>query len=190
MGSGEITFFAILSFVFSSFAYVPYIRGVLASTTKPTLSTWISWGLMDLAILGGMIQSGTIAWQMVSYVIGVGLVIAVCLYKGAVLGWHKLDTQCVSIVAAAVVLWLATGSPEVAIVLGLVAAVFGSIPMITNLINGHGKESLPAWSLVFAGGICGVLAIPSYTIASALTPVVFVIIQGVVIGLILTRQRG
>jgi hypothetical protein len=51
MGSGEITFFAILSFVFSSFAYVPYIRGVLASTTKPTLSTWISWGLMDLAIL-------------------------------------------------------------------------------------------------------------------------------------------
>ena len=178
------TIFAVLAFVLSAFAYIPYVQGVLKSETRPTVSTWISWGLMDAAALAGMIAAGEMAWQMVAYVVGVAFVLAASFYKHAALGWKRLDSLCIGIVSLAIIGWLASGDPNVAIVLSLVAAVVGSIPMAVNSAQDPHNEPLLPWVFVLAGGICGVLAINSWTVAGAGTPVVFAGVQAIFVILI------
>jgi len=184
MGSSQ---FAILSFVFSAFAYIPYVRGVFKSKTRPTISTWISWCLMDGVVLAGMVAQHQIAWQMIAYVLGCLAVISASLYCNATLGWKNLDTYCVGIVAVAVCSWAITGDPDLAIVFSLVAAIVGSVPMMVNSWKDPANEMLMPWLFIMAGGICGVLAITEYTIAGAATQWVFLAVQVIFVALI-TRK--
>ncbi len=180
------SFFAVLAFVFSALSYIWFISGVLTSKTRPTISSWISWGLMDATVLAGMVAQHEIAWQMVAYVLGVGAVISASLWKKASVGWTMMDTICVTIVMASIAGWVFTGDADMAIVLGLVAAVVGSIPMIVNTWKNPANELLLPWLFILAGGISGVLAITNWSIAGAATPVVFATVQ---VGFVLLIAR-
>lgn len=180
------TLFAILSVGFSAAAYVFYTRSVLRSA-RPTLSAWISWGLMDGAILAAMIVAGEIAWQMVAYVIGVCVVLAASIYKKAALDWKRLDTYCLVIVVIAVTLWAISGDPNIAIILSLVAITVGCIPLIANVWKDPSREPLLPWLLITIGGFFGVLAIREWNIAAALTPVWFLALMGFFVWLLVRK---
>lgn len=172
-----LSIFATLSFIFSTLAYVPYTISTLTSSTRPTLSTWLSWWIMDVAILAGMFVKGAVALQMLAYVIGCAFVIGACLWRGANVGWTKVDTICMVFVLIAIVLWALSGDANFAIVLSLSAVLIGCVPMLKNILKDPAREPLFPWILVMVGGLFGIAAIPQWTIANALTPVVFAIIQ-------------
>jgi hypothetical protein len=176
--------FAILSFLFSAGAYVPYVKAVLVSNARPTISTWISWGVMDAALLAGMIAADEMAWQLVSYIGGVGFVIAASVYKGATLGWTRLDSVCISLVFMAVGLWTLSGNPNIAIMTSAIATTIGTIPMVRNIWHNPTREPILPWILVVIGGGFGVSAVRSWTIAAALGPVCFFILQIIIVVLI------
>jgi hypothetical protein len=184
---GSLSIFDILAFVFSVAAYFPYTKAVLSSKAQPTISSWISWLIMDSAILAGMLAQHTIAWQMVAYIIGVGFVIGASLWKRATIGLTRLDSFCLSVVLIAVLLWALSGDPDIAIMLSLVALIVGTIPMIVNVWRNPSREPLLPWILFLAGGVCGVFAIPLWNIAAALTPFVFLILQ-ITIVLLVSRK--
>lgn len=170
-------------------AYVFYASAVLHSA-RPTLSAWISWGLMDGAILAAMICAGEIAWQMVAYVIGVVVVLAVSIYKKAILDWKRLDTYCMAIVVIAVALWAISGNPNIAIILSLVAITVGCIPLIANVWKDPSREPLLPWLLITIGGIFGVLAIREWNIAAALTPVWFFALMSLFVLLLMRKPNS
>lgn len=182
--------FTILSSIFVVLFYVPYVLAIISGEAKPTLSTWISWFLMDSAIFAGMIAANDIAYQMVAYIAGTTLVLGLSAYRRASLGWKTLDTVCVFIVVLAVGLWVYTGDPNLAIIFSLVAIVVGTVPMLSNLIKDPTVEPMLPWILVSIGGTFGLLAIPSWTIAGALTQIVFFLLQSVVLALMLRRFMG
>lgn len=191
--------FASLAFLFSVVAYVPYARSVIVSDTKPTISAWASWWLMDAAILGGMIAANEIAWQMVAYIVGIAFVIGACVYKIFVIGgaeqkeegtgWTRLDSFCLAIVVIAIGLWVISGNPNIAIVLSLVAITIGTVPMLANIWHHPEREPLLPWVLWLVGGTFGVLAIPVWNIAGALTPIWFLVLQALVVLLVSRKLR-
>ena len=130
-----LSIFATLSFVFSVAAYVPYTKATLASTAKPTLSAWLSWWIMDIAILAGMFAKNAVAVQMVAYVVGCAFVIGACLWRNADLGWKRLDSVCMGLVVLAIALWALSGDANFAIVMSLIAVIVGSIPMLINILK-------------------------------------------------------
>ena len=163
--------FAALSFVVSASTYFFYVRAILESSARPTLSVWIGWLIPDATILAGMLAQKKIAWQLVAYTAGCTIVILVCLWKGAAVGWKWLDTTCVGIIILATVLWAISGDPNIAITLSLIATTIGCIPMVPNVWKDPRREPLLPWCLVTTGGIFGVAAIPAMTIGDALAPV-------------------
>ncbi len=181
--------FAVLSFVFSVAAYVPYTRAVLYSSAKPTLSTWLSWWIMDFAILAGMFAKHAVAMQMIAYVVGCAFVIGACFWRKAILGWTRLDSICMLLVVCAIVLWALSGDANFAIVMSLIAMCIGTVPMLVNVSHAPAREPFLPWILVLIGGLFGVAAIPKWTIAAALTPVVFAIVQVAFVLLISRKFR-
>lgn len=176
--------FAALAFLLSAAAYIPYTASVLSGDAHPTISSWVSWGVTDAAILIGMIVAGEMAWQMVAYITGVVVVITTSVWKGAAMGWTRIDYTCLAIVVIAIALWEISKKPNILIVLCLVAITIGTIPTIINAWTNPGHEPLLPWLLIAAGGACGVLAVKKWNIAGALTPVWFLALQATVLFLI------
>jgi hypothetical protein len=161
------------AFLFSAALYLPYIQAIRASNARPTISAWITWMAIDAAVLAGMLSQHTIAWQIVAYLIGGSAVVGVSIWKGAAMGWQTIDTVCLLFVALALALWGFSENANLAIILSLVACFVGTIPMWRHLWYGIAQEPLLPWLLALVGGTCGVLGIPEWNIASALTPIVF-----------------
>ena len=181
------TCFAALAFLFSLAAYAPYAWEVFKNRAHPTLSSWISWLAMNVVILAGMLAQGTIAWQMVAYILGISLIIVMSLWKKIPLGWKRLDTFCVVSVGIAIVLWISTENPNTAIVISVAADCVGTVPMLVNIWHKPEREPYLPWILTIIGGGFGVLAIQKMSIADALTPIVFFALQALIV-LFLTRK--
>lgn len=176
-----------LSLAFTGLAYVFYVRAILKSDTRPTISSWVSWLLMDAAIFAAMKQSGTFSVQMLTFVVGSAVVISVCLIKQASVGWRRLDTICVGIVALAMVMWAATGSAKLAILLSIVAAVVGSIPMLINTWKEPHNEALTPWVFVLIGTTCALFGLDVWTFESSSAQFTFVVLQVIFLGLIVRK---
>lgn len=169
--------FAFLAFLFSAATYVFYIRAIRASSARPTISSWISWWIMDIPILAAMVAANAVALQMVAYVIGTAIVITFTLWRGALIGWTRLDSFCVATVLVAVGLWVASGNPSVAVILSVTASIISSVPTAVNVWRDPGREPFLPWLLLVAGSAFGILAIEVWNIVGALTPIVFCAVQ-------------
>lgn|GEM_PF-1161833 len=187
METGSVTVYDLLAFGFSAAAYVPYVRGILKRTTLPTMSSWISWLIMDTAILVAALAKHELPYQLTAYIVGCVVVIGTNLYVKASLGWTKLDSFCVGLVILAAVLWSQSGDPNVAIVLSLTAMFVGSISMCINDWADPHRESSLAWLCNLGGAIFGVCAIKNWTIAGALSPVFFLTLS-IVFNIVIQRQ--
>ena len=177
--------FSSLSFLFSLACYVPYVKSVLTDKDiHPTLSSWLSWLATDIAVLAGIMAAGEMAWQMVAYILGCLFVIAASVYRGAAVGWTRFDSICFGIVIVACLLWYLSGDPNVGIVTNIVAVLFGTTPVLRNLWRDPKREPFLSWILVGIGGMFGALAVPEWNIAGALAPVVYLVLQVLIILLI------
>lgn len=167
----------VLSLIFTALAYVYYVRAILKSVTRPTVSSWISWLMMDMAIFAAMLTEGIFSVQMATFVGGSIVVLIVCLFKKASVGWRMLDTICVAIVVAAVSLWALSGSATIAILMSLVAAIVGSIPMLVNTWQNPENETMAPWMTVFVGTIFALCALDSWTLVSSSAGFTFAALQ-------------
>lgn len=154
---------------------------VIAGRAHPTLSTWIAWGIMDVAILVGMILAGEIAWQVVAYVVGVAVVFTASAWKGASVGWTLLDLGCLAVVALAVIFYLLSKKPAVLIIISLIGMTIGTIPTIVSMWNDPMREPLLPWLLFMAGGICGMLAVKEWRSIALASPTCFLVLQVLVL---------
>lgn len=171
--------FSFLAFAFSFADYVAYI-GCLARNKdiRPTISSWISWFVMDAAILAGIIAAGETAWQIAACTVGAFCVIATILLKRTfTMNWTKLDFFCFGTVLFSAIVWIVSGNPNFGIVINVMAVTIGTIPMYRNLLKDPSIEPLLPWALVSIGGIFGILAIESWNLAAALAPVCFLSLQ-------------
>lgn len=200
------TFCALLSFLFTAIAFIPYvvetwkIRG--RNEVRPAISGFTCWMLSDAAIFAAMIASDAISWQMVPYVFGALLVIVLSLRKNlkiahargevvswrdAFMDWNHEDTICVLLVAAAVVVWGIKHDPNYAIYLTIFSTVIGTWAVARPLAHDPYRESLLAWGGFLAGGLFGVAAIPEWSIVGAVPPILFVGVQGTIVLLAVRR---
>ncbi len=179
---------AMIAFILSLIAYVPYFYLILKNRTRPSLSSWISWCAVDLVLLVGMLSAGTIAWQLVAYVIGcLSIIGAMFFTKTFEIVWSRVDTACLFMVVLAILFWVLSGDLHATIVFSLLAVTVGSVPTYIKLWKNPDSEPLSSWALTWSGGVFGMFAIQTWDIVSALTPVWFFCLQSFVCLLILRR---
>lgn len=97
------TILGYLSFALSASAYIPYWWNIYRHGAQPTLSSWISWFLLDATITANLFSAGQMPWQMVAFTIGGGITFVIALMKKSDLSWGKMDTWCVALVALSLV---------------------------------------------------------------------------------------
>lgn len=196
--------FALVSGIISLAAYGLYIYTIWFGDTRPSKSSWwiltVVWSVLLLSSIS-LSSEGTLVekfqtlpggWLSLSYILG-SLIIAIStIWRGASEKWGTLDYWCAGSALLALILYFVIHEPFWALVLSLVADVFGIIPTIKNAYVHPDKEDITAWTLESIASIIGLLAITgwfaSYESISQWSPVVYLVIVNVIITLLICRK--
>jgi len=166
--------------------FIPYIRAVVAGTTKPAKASWVIWASLDSITLVGMCVQHSVNGQIIGAVAGAWIVVAVALKYGTP-GWTKLDKFCLAGAILGIVLWMAFSNPTLGIVTSVSVVFLGSIPTFVSAWNDPSKEDKTGWTIFFVSCVCAVLAIPRWTFKDASQPITFYSIETIMMYLLYVR---
>lgn len=163
--------------------FFPYIRAILRGEAKPAKASWLIWASLDTITLAGMVAKGTLNGQIVGAVLGAWIVVVLALMKGTP-GWTKLDKMCLSGAILGIALWMIFSDPVLGIMTSLSVVLIGSFPTFASASRDPSQENRSAWTLFWISCVLAVIAIPSWTLADAAQPIVFTIIESVMMYLL------
>lgn len=169
-------------------AYVPYVSAIIRKESTPTKATWLIWASLDTIVFIGMLFKGTASGQILGAVLG-SWVVAILALKYGASGWTKLDKFCIGSTVLGIVLWFVFSNPILGIITSLVVMLIGSIPTYISAWKDPHHENMLAWIIFLTSSVFAVIAIPHWTISDAAQPIVFLIIQAIMMYILIVRAR-
>jgi len=120
-------------------AVIPYVVDVLRGNTKPNRSAYAIWSVVNIVLVFSYIESGASAtiWYGVCGAMSALLILGLSIKRGMG-GFSKLDISCFLIAMLAVILWIETRNPAVALYSSVLAYGLGHFPVGTfNRLTQH-----------------------------------------------------
>jgi hypothetical protein len=185
------TVLAIIGGIVQILSAVPYIRDMLWGQTRPNNISWSLWTVLQSIALAAQLSAG-FSWSVL-LLVAMTFNTAIVAVLGAMGYGYKqygaLDYICGAIGAAAIVLWLLTGQPLVALILSVLADFIIAIPTVVKAVRDPHSETLLAWFLVAIASALTLLSITAVTPSNLLYPSYLFLITASMTGIIFFGQR-
>jgi len=169
----------------------PYVRDVIARSTRPQRGTWLIWSM--LAIVVGLSQRADGAtWSVVmagAHAAGNGLVLALAVRYGT----GRLSRQELALVAVAgagVTGWVLADDPLVATVCVVAADLVALAMMVPKTWRDPGSETLSTFALASVGGALAVASVGALEPSLLLYPAYYCLANGALALLIVGRRAA
>lgn len=177
-----------LSGVIFFIAFIPYIWAITKGKTKPAKASWLIWATLDSIILIGMYFKHSLNGQIIGAVAG-AWIIAILAIKYGVAGWTILDKFCLAGAALGILLWQISGNPNFGITTSLVVILLGSIPTFASAYKDPSKEDRKTWTIFFISCVIAIPAIPTWTLENAGQPIIFLVVETVMMYLLYIKPK-
>jgi len=181
-------FLSVLAGLISVVGLIPYAHGILRGKTKPAKASWVVWAIVNVVILAGMWARGVVNGQIIGVVIGCLVITVMALRYGAP-GWTRLDKFCLAGAVLGIFLWQILGDALYGVLIALAVATIGSIPTFVSAWEDYRRENKPAWLMAWLSSVCMMLALKEWTLAAAVQPVTFFLLQSVLVYIIFIRPK-
>jgi hypothetical protein len=186
--------FTVLSGLTIALAYVPFIRGTIQGRVVPNRASWIVWFVQDVLIAASAAMAGAglaVVVMPVVWGLGAAVVLVLSLTKGTRGAFSGLEKACLILSGLGLLLWATTGSPRLALVASVGAAVIGGIPTLVKAWSKPWTEPASGWLLLILGTVFSALAIREWTLDSGFLPVAIGLFQlSVAMPLVLYALNG
>jgi hypothetical protein len=104
-------------------------------------------------------------------------------------GLSKLDIGCLGIAAIAIILWVTTNDPALAVYASLVASTVAYIPIVKKSFLHPDTENTLSWTLYAIAVLLNVCALTTLDPVIALTPIISLAFSGTIAVLLLTPRK-
>lgn len=171
-------------------AYV-YVRSMLKGSVKPNRASWLLWAIASMISFAAAVSNGAGLAAVPVFMSGfcpLLIFAASFVVKGAHWKLVKLDYACGLLSALALVSWVVTSDPDVAILFAILSDTLASVP---TLVKGwQHPESESAWTYLVGifGGLTSFLAITAWTFSQYAFPA-YLVIMSVLLVLSIYRKR-
>ncbi len=180
--------FSMLGGIFAIAGFVPYIRAIMLKQTKPAKATWVIWATLDTITFFGMYAKHALNGQMIGIIAGVWIVVVLALKYGE-RGWTMLDKSCYCGALIGIILWVTFDSPVLGIMISLSIIFLGSIPTFVSAWKDPSKENKLGWGIFWFSCVFTLAALPGWTLEDAAQPIIFFLIETVMIYILFVRPR-
>ena len=155
-------------------AFVPYIRAIIAGTTKPHVFSWIIWGSTTFVVFLAQLEgnAGVGAWPIgISGIIT--MFIALLAYiRRADISITKQDWLFFSAALSSLPLWYVTSDPVWAVIILTTVDTLGFGPTIRKVYDEPRSESMLFFALFAVRNLLVILALEYYSVTTVLFPAV------------------
>lgn len=183
---------AALSAILCIASAVPYAKDIFYGTTRPNAITWFLWLFIQAIAIAGQWSSG--ASFSIVLVIADGFTVAF-VFVLSVIGYgyrelHAVDFLCGVLGIIAIIAWLLTGNPVLALMFAVAADLFASFPTIRKAYQDPWSEYPIGWGLTALGGVLGVASTTEFNAANLLFPFFIVFVNGTIFLLAFFGRRS
>lgn len=171
-------------------AFYPYLRGILAGTTRPHVFSWVTWGITTFIVFlaqlegGGGIGSWPIGFSGI-----VTILIAVMAFRmRADISIHRWDWVFFILAIASLPLWYLTSDPLWAVVVLTIVDLLGFGPTLRKAYHSPWSEAPSFYALFMARNLVVVAALEQYSLTTVLFPAAIAVACALLIAVILLRR--
>jgi hypothetical protein len=169
----------------------PYVRDVIARSTRPQRGTWLIWSL--LAVVVGLSQRADGAtWSVAmagAHAAGNGLVLALAVRYGTG-GLSRQELALVAVAGAGVTGWVLADDPLIATVCVVAADLIALAMMVPKTWRDPGSETLSTFALASVGGALAVASVGALDPSLLLYPAYYCLANGALALLIVGRRAA
>ena len=181
--------FGITAGALQAVAYLPYIRDILAGSTRPHRGTWAIWCTLSCIALVSQRANGA-SWSLVltaAQAAGTVVVIALAFRRG-VGGTSRVEIAMLAIALMGLVGWYVAGNPTVATVCVVVADAIAVGMMVPKTYVDPYSETLSSYWLALASGAFGLLAVGSLDVGLLIYPAYIMCADMILVAVMVTRR--
>jgi chromate transport protein ChrA len=183
--------FGVLSVVANFIGYIPYFKDVLGKRTKPHVFTWFTWSV--LATIGFFVQvtndAGPGSWVMGFTALATFIIFLLALKQGEK-NITKADWVSMVIAAIALALWFISKNPLLSIILITFTDVIGGfLPTFRKSYLKPYEETISLYVMYAIAWILSLLALEKLDLINAFAPVVFIVVNGVLVVFLFIRRK-
>jgi hypothetical protein len=164
--------FGLTSGLLAAIAGWPYIASILRGQTIPSRAAYLIWSAANLVTLASYVAAGasTTIWFVVVMTVEELLILLLAIRHGT--GGHtKFDLLCLTAALAAVILWVASGDPQIAVYAGTATLALGFFPIARKSLVLPWAESLKSWTLCVIAALLNLAALNTLAPSVSLLPV-------------------
>ena len=178
-----------ISGIFFTIAYIPYIISVIKGDTKPHPFSWFLWGLIGVISLFFYIRVGAtdtlplaVRGAVFPFVV---FLFSIKYWKG---GFSHFDYIVLCLSIASIVLYVLFHSASLSLTTSILADMFVFMPTIRKTYLDPSSESLLSWFIFFLSYMFSVLAISTWTYGIAIFPC-YLAVFGTIMCILILRGR-
>jgi hypothetical protein len=179
-----VQYLVLLGAIIQLVGALSYIRGTLRGVTKPNRVTWLLWGVIPIIGTGAAWSDG-VRWAALPVfmagfcpllVFAFSFVNRNAFWK---LGW--LDYVCGLFSVVAIILWVLTRTPAVAIVLFIIADAFAAAPTLVKAWHHPETENIGPYVAGFASQLTALAAFKLFTVSEIAFPLYLLLINAALV---------
>ncbi|RTE66414.1 hypothetical protein EH243_07405 [Amphritea opalescens] len=172
MDIGLKLMFSGLAIVLTFMAFVPYIRSILAGSTRPHVFSWFIWGITTVIVFFAQIEAegGVGAWPMgLSGVVTVGVAVLAFIKRGDI-SITRTDWFFLTVALASLPFWYVTSDPLWTVVLLTFVDLLGFGPTMRKAYDRPHEESQLFFLSFMLRSVFVILALEQYSVTTVLFP--------------------
>jgi hypothetical protein len=186
-----LQYLVILGAALQLLGVLSYIRGTLRGVTKPNRVTWLLWGVIPIIATVAAWSDG-VRWAVLPvFMAGLGpLLVFVFSFVNRnaywKLGW--LDYACGLFSVGAIILWVLTKTPAIAIVLSIIADALAAVPtLVKSWHRPETEKTGPFWAGL-ASQLTAIAALRLFTFSELAFPLYLLIINATLV-VVINKDR-
>jgi len=157
-----------------------YIRSMIRGGAKPNRVSWLMWSVAPLIATAAAVSDG-VGWAVLPvFMSGFSpllIFIASFLVKKAHWKLTKFDYVCGSLSVLAIILWIITSNPNVAILFAIASDGLAAVPTLIKAWHHPETESFWPYAMGLFGGLASFAAATMWTFSEYAFPIYLVIIN-------------
>lgn len=184
-------FLLLTSALITLFAAIPYISDILKRSTKPNVTSWITWTLLFFVATTAEFSAGEYRTALFTGSITIECLLIVIL--GSKFGYSrytKFDAVCQFGALLGFVVWWVFNNPLLAIFFVMAIDFLACLPTIEHSWFSPREETWQTFILSCVGGLFALFSLTSYNWTSTLYPVYIVLINTLITSVILFRRKN
>lgn len=191
MNGNFLIFFGVVSAITNTAGLIPYILDILGRKTKPERATWWIWSALSLIAFSAQIDAGaTWSLAMTGAQLLAVVMIAFLSLKYGFGSFHKKDFISLLLAFFGILLWKVTDSPIMALIVVVLVDVMALYLTVIKTWKNPETETLVAWVLGTASGVCGLIAVGDWDLTKLIYPAYIALADGLLAWIIFSRRKA